>query len=320
MYEEEGCLQAPQLDDDMEAMNPCDPLLTSAMMERDRDIHYLQPACNIESHRELLKRAEAAELWCQALEASLLLEKQVAEQQADALQTAIQQVQTAEVQFLSPLCRLHVFLCLISQMPSHHCRFFLIAQHQRISLLSETASVHEGWLRCADMALCRIGLMSWQWSWRQPATAQSACSWRMQLCRTGWLHLRAICRMHSVRCSNPLPPITQPCSVQRRIYLHHPVGHRADHRSTRSSHRGPHGDKYAAGTAPVSQAGWGSISLGPVTITPSLFQGCLCSWVLRLSRLHWASSAAKAAMHPCSSRLQRATSGSASSNMGVCCR
>ena len=57
--------------------------------------------------------------------------------------------------------------------------------------------------------------MSWQWSWRQPATAQSACSWRMQLCRTGWLHLKAICRMHSVRCSIPLPPITQPCSVQR---------------------------------------------------------------------------------------------------------
>ena len=134
MYEEEGCLQAPQLDDDMEAMNPCDPLLTSAMMERDRDIHYLQPACNIKSHRELLKRAEAAELRCQALEASLLLEKQVAEQQADALQTAIQQVQTAEVQFLLPLSPLHIFLCLISQMPSHHCRWFLIAQHQRISL------------------------------------------------------------------------------------------------------------------------------------------------------------------------------------------
>ncbi len=59
------------------------------------------PVFTIESHRDLLKRAEAAEQRCQTLEAELLLEKEHAEQHADALQEAVQRAQAAEVDFVA---------------------------------------------------------------------------------------------------------------------------------------------------------------------------------------------------------------------------
>ena len=193
----------------------------SAVLVSDGNSSPGRPICTIESHRALMKRAEAAEQRCRTLEALIQSDKDGANSRTDSLRQALERAQAAEVcndllliapeQILSwklswpvkmsPLylgrhvCNMHASLW-------KACAKFLIWS----AVLKWREGPARDALISSPCSACRIGAMKWQQCWQQPPRALNSFSWRMQPYKIGSPPWKKTCKPHEVFLLDILKP------------------------------------------------------------------------------------------------------------------